>query len=209
MARIRGDTIINETGLAVPVTHDLKLDFLPKLALQAVYSVSTPALKTFPAVNVDIVLDKINVVGHGFKTGLKGQFTTDGTLPGGITALTDYFIIRIDDDMFRIATSLANAQSGTYELINSTGSGNHTFNPTAYSGASIGLSSSNDGANFVELPTCQVAIASGGTSVFNVVEPAYRFLRFKFVPISGAVDLAVHLNGYDSLGGAEGTGQVQ
>jgi len=158
---------------------------------------------------VDIVLDKINVAGHGFKTGLKGQFTTDGSLPGGISALTDYFIIRIDDDMFRVADSLALAESGTYTLINSTGSGNHTFTPTAYSDASIGLASSNDGTNFVDLPTCQVTIASSGNTIFNVVEPAYRFLRFKFTPVSGAVDLAVHLNGYDSLGGAEGTGQIQ
>lgn len=209
MARTRIETIIGETGLAQTRTHDLKLELLPKLSLHAIYAIANPTVGNFADTDVNPVLDRITISSHGYKTGLKGQFTTTGSLPGGINPGTDYFIIRVDDNTIEVADSLAHAESGTYVLINSTGSGTHTFTPTAYAAGTIGLLTSNDGTNFVELPSCQVTIASGGNTMFNIVEPAYLWLRFKYAPVSGAIDLTVILNGYDSLGGKDGTGHVQ
>ena len=209
MARTRIETIINETGLASTKSHVLKIELLPKLSLHCVYSLVSTINQNFADTDVNPVLDRITISNHGYQTGLKGQFTTTGSLPGGISALTDYFIIRIDASTIKVADSLVNAEAGTGILINTTGSGTHTFTPTAYSGGTIGLSTSNDKINYVNLPSCQVTIDSAGNSMFNIVEPSYLYLKFTFTPSSGAVNLSVILNGYDSLGGKEGVGHVQ
>lgn len=198
--RTRGETLINETNVATTKTADIVLDFLPKLAIQANYAVNAVASQAFAPGDVNIFADKITVVAHGFSTGLKGQFSSTGTLPGGLSAATDYWIIRLDSDNFSVAASLADAEAGTAVLINSTGSGTHTFTPTAFGGAVLKLQSSNDGENFVDLPSCQVTLSGSGTSIFNVVEPAYRNLRFAYVPGAGSIDLTVIINGHDSAG---------
>jgi hypothetical protein len=198
--RTSGDTLINESALATNKHADIVLDFLPKLAIQASYAVNALAYKEFDPGNVDIVTDKITISNHGYTTGVKGQFSTTGTLPGGIALSTDYWIIKVDNDTIRIALSLANAEAGSAEILNSNGTGTHTFTPATFSGATLKLQSSIDGQNFIDLPSCQVAITSAGTSMFNVVEPAYRYLRFAYVPGSGSMSLNVVLSGHDSAG---------
>jgi len=198
--RTRGETLINATKIATTRTADIVLDFLPKLALQANYTVASLSAGNFAPGDVNIFTDQITLVGHDYTTGVKGQFTTTGTLPSGITAATDYWIIKVDDDTFSIATSLANAEAGTVETINSVGTGTHTFTPTAFGGALLKLMSSNDGTNFIDLPSCQVTLSTSGCSMFNVVEPAYRHLRFAYIPGAGAIDLTVVINGHDSAG---------
>ena len=198
--RTRGDILINESSVATNKHADIVLDFLPKLAIQANYAVNALAAKNFDPGDVDIITDKITIVGHGYATGVKGQFTTTGTLPGGLGLAIDYWIIKINDDNFKVATSLANAEAGSAQLINSNGTGTHTFTPASFGSALLKLQSSNDGINFIDLPTCQATIASSGTSIFNVVEPAYRYLRFAFIPGDGSISLDVILNGHDSAG---------
>lgn len=63
---------------------------------------------------------------HGLKNGDPLSFTTDGALPTGVTAGTNYFASVIDADSFNICTSITNQIAGT--LINATGSqsGTHT-----------------------------------------------------------------------------------
>jgi len=67
---------------------------------------------------------------HGYATGLVGQWTTDNALPTGISAVTNYFVIRIGQDTFKVATSYANAIAGTVNGISDDGTGNQTFTPT-------------------------------------------------------------------------------
>lgn len=200
MSRVRGDTLIEETQVATTRTVDIVLDNLPRLAVQANYSINSLSPASFVPADVNTTLDRITLPAHGFTTGVKGQFTTDGTLPSGLSTLTDYWIIRIDDDTISVADSLIDAEAGAVVLINSQGTGNHTFTPSAYSDFSMKLQSSNDGVNFVDLPSCVVSVASAGTSLFNIIEPAYRYLRFKLIPGSGSMGLTVILNGYDSKG---------
>lgn len=197
--RIRGDTLWDLTNIATAQNYDLTLDFLPRLAIQVRLTDATPAAKTFTDTDVDVVLDKITISSHGFVTGLKGQFTTTGTLPGGLSAATDYWIIKLDNDTVQVADSLANAEAGTYVLINSTGSGTQTFTPTAFGGATLKLQSSNDQTNFVDVPPCVVSVSVAGTTLFNVVEPSYRFLRLRYEPGAGMVNLNAILNGYSSF----------
>lgn len=69
--------------------------------------------------------NEITIVGHGLVTG-DGPATprnVGGALPGGLAALTDYWLIRIDNDTLKIATSSSNAMAGTAIDLTTSGSG--------------------------------------------------------------------------------------
>lgn len=78
---------------------------------------------------VSTAADTFAIVGHGYYTGLKVQVSSTGTLPTGLSASTDYYIISVTSDTMRFATSLANALAGTYVDITAVGSGNMTVSP--------------------------------------------------------------------------------
>jgi hypothetical protein len=65
---------------------------------------------------------------HGLLTG-DGPFlaSSTGTLPGGVTASTPYWVIWLSADTFSLATTPANAQAGTAVDVTDTGSGTHTL----------------------------------------------------------------------------------
>lgn len=71
-------------------------------------------------------LDILNNSPHPIETGDRVQFTTTTTLPSPLTTSTDYYAIRVDDDSFRVATSLSNAISGTNVALTDAGTGTHT-----------------------------------------------------------------------------------
>ncbi len=54
-----------------------------------------------------------------------------GALPAGLLALTDYWVIRIDDDTFYLANTLAEALAGTHLSITTDGTGTQTISDTA------------------------------------------------------------------------------
>lgn len=96
-------------------------------------------LATFtPLVNADDTFvsthasDLFTATAHGLLTG-DGPFqcTTTTTLPAGLSLATDYWIIRLTDDTFQLATSLANALAGTAVAITTDGTGTHTISDTA------------------------------------------------------------------------------
>lgn len=68
--------------------------------------------------------------GHGLYTGQAVYITTTGALPTGLAQNTTYYVIRVDANTFRLATTLANANAGT--AINTTGAQNgvHTIRTT-------------------------------------------------------------------------------
>ena len=108
----------------------------------------TPSAKTFTAAVTDI----ITKAAHGYVTGLKGQVSTTTTLPTGLSASTDYFVIKLTADTYSLATSLLLAQAGTAIDITDTGTGTHTFTPTTIAGASVKLQGSMDNSTWVDLP---------------------------------------------------------
>lgn len=75
---------------------------------------------------------------HGLLGYERVHLTTTGALPTGLSANTDYWVIYVDVNTFRLATSLDNALAGT--AINTSGSqsGTHTciFAPWGVSGSS-------------------------------------------------------------------------
>lgn len=72
--------------------------------------------------------DRITWTSHGLTTGDVIQFTTSsgGSLPGGLSASTNYYVILVDASTIKVATSVANALAGTAVDITSTGTGDHT-----------------------------------------------------------------------------------
>lgn len=61
-------------------------------------------------------------------TGTRVRLTTTGTLPAGLSLATDYYVIKVSDTTFKLATSFANATAGTQINITDAGTGTHTVN---------------------------------------------------------------------------------
>jgi len=76
--------------------------------------------------DVNTSTDKITETNHGLQTGDK-IVLTGSALPTGLFVLTDYFIIRDDDNTVLLATSKANAEAGTQvDITAASGGGAHT-----------------------------------------------------------------------------------
>ena len=68
------------------------------------------------------------------------QVSTTTTLPAGLAAATDYYVIKVTDTTAKLATSYANAVAGTAINITDAGTGTHTINtllPRYTSGAGL------------------------------------------------------------------------
>lgn len=79
---------------------------------------------TFIAADVTGVDDIVHIDNHGLFTGQPVQLTTSGTLPTGLSLATTYYIIRVDANNIKFASTAWNAYSGT--AIELTGQGNGT-----------------------------------------------------------------------------------
>lgn len=64
---------------------------------------------------------------NDFKDLTKVRFTTTTTLPTGLSAGTDYWLVRVSATTARVATSLANAIAGTVIAYTDAGTGTHTL----------------------------------------------------------------------------------
>jgi hypothetical protein len=74
--------------------------------------------------SVDAVGNSVSIPGHRYATGARVRIASDGgTVPGGLTAGTDYFLIRANADTLRFATSRANADAGTGIVLSDAGTG--------------------------------------------------------------------------------------
>lgn len=60
-------------------------------------------------------------------TGTRVQLTTTTTLPAGLSLATNYFVIKVTDSTFKLATTYANAIAGTAINITDAGTGTHTM----------------------------------------------------------------------------------
>lgn len=60
--------------------------------------------------------------------GTRVRFTTTTTLPAPLATATDYYVIKVTDSTFKVATSYANAIAGTAINLTDAGTGTHTIN---------------------------------------------------------------------------------
>lgn len=100
-------------------------------AAQTVLSVNEnpQALSTFTFVDGDVTTadDTVTETSHGMFTGQRIQLTTSGTLPAGLSTSTDYYIIKVDVNTVKFASSESNAYAGTaVDITAAAGGGTHT-----------------------------------------------------------------------------------
>lgn len=91
------------------------------------------------------------------------QLTTTTTLPGGLAAATDYYVIKVTDTTIKLATSYANAVAGTAINITDAGTGTHTINtlyPRYTSGAGLQAFMWNTNATAMGAATPNLSLAS-------------------------------------------------
>ncbi len=65
------------------------------------------------------------------ESGRPVRFTSTGTLPGGISLNTDYYLYFVSNIQFKVCTSLENVESGVYVNITNAGTGVHTVSTVA------------------------------------------------------------------------------
>lgn len=77
---------------------------------------------------VDTGANSLQFTAHGLLTG-DGPFEwfTTTSLPGGLALATQYWVVKVDDNNVKMATSLANALAGTVVDITSSGSGTNSL----------------------------------------------------------------------------------
>jgi hypothetical protein len=90
-------------------------------------TVAAPAAITVLTTAVNTTADTITVTNHRYLTGTKLTYTAGGTAITGLTNATAYFVIRVDANTFKLASSLANAQAGTAIDLTGTGNNAQTF----------------------------------------------------------------------------------
>lgn len=188
---LRNDTTLALTANTQNQTSDLDLSQINGLSLQAIYTDATPGAKNFVAANVTPAADTITITGHGFFTGLKAALT--GTnLPGGLSA-TNYWIIVVDANTIKVATSLANALAGTAVDITTAGTTADAALTPATLSQVVKLQTSNDGVNFSDISGKTVTVTGAGNTLWDLGVIYSKIVRVVVTPTSGAMTLSVVL----------------
>jgi hypothetical protein len=153
-------------------------------------TVATAAAKNFLDAAVNVTANTITISAHGYYTGLKVVASTTGTLPGGLSA-TDYYVIRVDADTIKLATSAAFALAGSaVDITSAAGGGTHTLTPAAISGASYKLQYSMDNVIWIDAGVTNNVTA---TSQFlhEKVDPMFNFVQVVWALSAGQIGYSV------------------
>lgn len=164
---------------------------------QAVIDVDTPAAVVVASAAIVFATGVWTSVANGFSTGLKVRLTTSSALPTPLLVATDYFVIRVSADTFKLASSLVNAQAGTAITLSDAGTGNQTVTPTAIAGGTIGLEQSN---NYNPITGAGDWAALGSTT--NVTadavvplekdRPTFNWIRVSFALTAGHISATLY-----------------
>ena len=150
-------------------------------------------------VNVDE--SEITIPSHGLATGTVGQLTSTGTLPDPLLTATNYYVIDVDANAIKFATSYANAVAGTAITLVDQGSDAavNTFTATAKSGSlqpqvtNVGSPAESDWIN----KGSAISLSGGAatTSVeYDRKDIAYSKYRLKYTHTAGQFSLKCILN---------------
>lgn len=187
------DTTRAAEDIATTTSYTLDLEKAVSACVQVVYSDSAPAAITFDGSDADVISaanDTITYTAHGYITGTKVAASTAGTLPTGLSA-TNYWVIKVDTDTIKLATSLANAVAGTVVNITAVGIGDSTLTPATSAGNVCKLQEGNDGSNWTDVSGKTVTIATSASNAVWEYTGSSRYLRVLYTPSAGQVNLAV------------------
>lgn len=192
MIRRSSGTVRAAASIAETTGISIGIQDIDRVSVQVVYSNVAPAAVTFVDANVNTTTDRITITAHALITGTKVAATTTGVLPGGLSA-TNYWVIKVDADTLKLASSLANASAGTaVDITSAAGGGTHTLTPAASTGNVAKLQESCDGTNWTDVGSYTVTIATtSGAVVWPVGAVHSQYLRVLYTPSAGQVSLAV------------------
>jgi len=131
---LSADSVIwSRQGGARPDTPFIEMSYgIKREGIDWVDKVNVPLVVSDAVENVDFANNELDLTGHGLEDGDGPlQLTTTGTLPTGLSTLTDYYVIKAGDDAIQLATSLVNAMAGTAVTFSDIGAGTHTLTSTS------------------------------------------------------------------------------
>ena len=89
--------------------------------------------KTVATSAVTTSADTLTITGHGYATGLRVVYTAEGgTAATGLTDGTSYYVIKVDANTIKLATTEANAKADTPTAVALSGDGNNAQKITKY-----------------------------------------------------------------------------
>lgn len=127
--------IVSAAATVVPCTVAL-LDVIGYYRVTSVTTITAQATTntlgrsaTFTADDTTDIMTYTSVTSlpSNILTGTRVRLTTTTTLPAPLATATDYYVVRLSDTTFKLATSYANAIAGTVINITTTGTGTHTI----------------------------------------------------------------------------------
>jgi hypothetical protein len=148
--------------------------------------------RVVPSAAIDASANTFTFASHGFVTGLIVRTTTSSALPAPLLVATDYFVIKVDANTFKLASTVANAVAGTPIDLTTVGIGDQTVTPTALAGASVKLQRSMDNSVWTDDGSA-TNITVTANVVFEKVDPTFRFYRVQYALTSGAVTAQVNV----------------
>jgi hypothetical protein len=196
MTQRNTDTTRTSSGIADTQSFQIDLEKASSACVQVVYEDDAPAAITFDGSDADIVdVDANTIVSedHGFVTGLKVAATTADTLPTGLSA-TNYWVIKVDADTIKLASSLANAEAGTAVNITAVGVDDSTLTPATSAGNVAKLQEGNDETNWTDVSGKTVTIATTSGSALWEYTGSSRYIRVLYTPSAGQVNLSIFTN---------------
>ena len=135
-------------------------------------TVAAPTARTITQANINETTNVFTVTGHNMRTGTKLTYTSNGTnivhSGGTLADSTAVFVIRVDENTFKIASSLSNANAGTALDITNDGNDSNSFvGDTATATATIsggkvtGITVTGVGSDYQSAPSVTIAAPSG------------------------------------------------
>lgn len=166
------------------------LRYMDVWALIASWTDTTPGSgTTFTAASP---ADDLTSTAHGLVQEQIVRVSTTTTLPSPLAVATDYFVIFIDANTFRLATTRANAIAGTQIDITDDGTGTHTVTAQAIS-VTMTVQYANTekpvAADWVDDTLNIVMTDTPLVGTLEDVDVGYRFLRLKTVVGTGGSGL--------------------
>lgn len=177
-------------------TYELSSNDFDQGSVQVVCTDVTPGVETFTDTDVVVLANTVTIAAHGYNTGLKVVTTTSGAAPGGLAADT-YYIVKIDANTIKFATSAANAFAGTVVDITTAGGvgDTQTITPAALGTCAIDLYASNDGTNFVTLSVGTGNFTATTVKLLPILDKFYKYLQLVITVPAGALKVTATLFG--------------
>lgn len=123
-------TVVPATLVLIDVIGFYRVTAVTTTTAQATTNTITTRQATFTAdASTDTcTYTSVTSIPSNLVTGTRVRLTTTTTLPAPLATATDYYLIKVSDTSYKLATTNANALAGTAIDITNAGTGTHTLN---------------------------------------------------------------------------------